>query len=145
VSDALRSRESRAVAKAAGRPISPAKGPSWRPSTGGETAEEAALALGGSRRPEAFAALREWCDGPLAGEQRAVAFRALALLRREEAFDLLIEQVGDGSPSHSALALAALAVWPDDEAPRARVWASARGRDELAVQKALREAFGRDP
>jgi hypothetical protein len=107
-----------------------------------EVAEEAALALGASRRPEAFEILREWCSRSFAPGPRAVGFRALALLRREEAFDLLIEQVRNGSPPIACDALAALSVLRDDEGLRTRAREAAAGRDEPAVAKALREAFG---
>lgn len=80
--------------------------------------------------------------GPEVGEEAALA---LAASRRAEAFDLLIEQVRDGSPPVAARALAALGVLRDDEGLRTRARQAAAGRDEPAVAKALRAAFGPDP
>ena len=105
-------------------------------------AAEAALALGASRREEAFVLLRDWSARTVDPVLRPVGLRALALLRREEALELLLERVREGSPAAAGEALDALGFLRGDDALRARVRAAAAGRDEPAVERALAKAFG---
>lgn len=107
-----------------------------------DVAEEAALALGASRRAEAFGVLRDWCGRTVDGALRATGLRALSLLRREEAFHFLLERVLEGTPAAAREALAALAVHRSDASLVARVREAASEREETEVQRALREAFG---
>jgi len=107
-----------------------------------EVAEEAALALGGSRRVEAFVPLRDWCARTVDPARRASALRALALLRREEALDLLLERVREGSAVAAAEAVEALGILRDDTALAERVRAAATQRGEPEVRSALAKAFG---
>ena len=105
-------------------------------------AEEAALALGDSRRDEAFEVLRDWCGRTVDPDLRQAGLRAMALLRREEAFDFLVQRVREGAPSAARETLQALAVLRGDAARAERVRAAAAERDEPEVKRALREAFG---
>ena len=107
-----------------------------------EVCEEAALALGASRQPEAFSSLREWCGRTVDSARRRMGLRAIALLRREEAFSFLLDQVREGSARAAAEAIAALADLRGDERLVARVREAATEREEAAVRAALREAFG---
>jgi hypothetical protein len=104
-------------------------------------AEEAALALGDSRRDEAFEVLRDWCGRTADPVRRQAGLRALALLRREEAFDYLLERVREGTPTAAREALQALAVFGEDASLTACVRAAALPREEAEVVQALRDAF----
>ena len=107
-----------------------------------EVAEEAALALGSSRCAEAVARLRDWCGRSVQAERRAAGLRALALSRREEAFDFLVERVREGTPAAAREALQALGVLRADTTLAARVREAAQAREEPEVARALQSAFG---
>ena len=107
-----------------------------------EIAEEAALALGASRRDEAFVALRDWCVRTVDPARRQAGLRALALMRREDALVFLLERVSEGTPAAAREALQALAVVRDDAALVERVRAAAASRDEAEVEQAWRAGFG---
>jgi HEAT repeat protein len=104
-------------------------------------AEAAALALGASRRPEAFALLRDCLEGAGRRGWRPSLLLALASLRREESFALLLGMVRDGSAADAAAAVAALAPQSGDEALRARIVEAAAGRDEPRVRQALASLY----
>ena len=110
--------------------------------TGAGVAEEAALALGASRREEAFAPLRDWCARTVDGARRPAGLRALALLRREEALELLLERVRDGSPAAACEAIDALSILKSDNVLAARVRTAALGRSDREVLCALTNGFG---
>ena len=105
-------------------------------------AEEAALALGASRREEAFPLLRDWCARTVDPARRPAALRALALLRRQEALDLLLERVREGSAAAACEAIEALGVLRGDSALAERVRAVAAEREEAQVPSAVAKAFG---
>ena len=104
-------------------------------------AETAALALGASRRPEAFELLRDCLEGAARRGWRPSLLLALASLRQEESFELLLGLVRDGSASDAAAAVAALAPHSTDEALRARIVEAAAGRDEPRVRQALASLY----
>jgi hypothetical protein len=97
----------------------------------GELAEAVALALGESRRREAFEVLRDWGDRVI--DERRVAFVALAMLRDDRAFDHLVEVVASGTAVSADLALAALAHFRHDQALCDRALAAARTRKDPAL------------
>ena len=105
-------------------------------------AQEAALALGASRREEAFVPLRDWCARTVDPVRRSAGLRALALLRREEGLELLLERVREGSAAAASEALDALSILRGDRVLAERVRAAAAERDEAAVLRALLMAFG---
>ena len=105
-------------------------------------AGEAALALGASRREEAFAPLRDWCARTVDRARRSAGLRALALLRREEGLEPLLERVREGSAAAASEALDALGILRSDGVLAERVRAAAAERDEAAVRRALSNAFG---
>jgi HEAT repeat protein len=107
-----------------------------------EVCEEAALALGASRLPEAFPPLREWCGRVVDAGRRRMGLRAMALLRREESLAFLLERVREGSSRAAAEAIEALADLRGDERLVARVREAAAQREESQVRAALREVFG---
>jgi hypothetical protein len=100
-------------------------------------AEAAALALGASRLPEAFAVLRDAFAAARGHGRRDTLLLALATLRREEALEFLLELVRDAPAADAASAVAALALNGGDEALRARVAAAASGRSEPRVVQAM--------
>jgi HEAT repeat protein len=106
---------------------------------GGEglAAEAAALALGASRRPEAFPLLRDGVPKARDLTLRQTLFLALATLRREEAFELLLSIVRDGAAEDAAAAVSALAVQRGDERLRERVVEAAADRTEPRLRQAL--------
>jgi HEAT repeat protein len=97
--------------------------------------EAALLALGSSRRPEAFAVLQSFADKRPGGLQE-VALVALALLRLPAATDHLLRLVADGAPLVAALALGALAVHRYDARVRERA-AAAVAKNGAATLRTL--------
>lgn len=104
----------------------------------GGLSECAATALGESRLEEAFAVLRDWLPNAAARGLGRTALRALAALRRDEAFDYLLRLVRDAEPPLASDAIAALA-GHRDERLRARVQDAASRRPALA--QAAERAF----
>jgi hypothetical protein len=68
-------------------------------------------------------------------------FRALALLRQEEAFETLIRIVAQGSECDAALALEALAIHAHDQTLAARVEAAVAERGEPDIERRFESAF----
>jgi hypothetical protein len=105
-----------------------------------ELAEAAALALGESRLPEAFTALRAWLPEAARRGLSRTALLAVASLRRDEALDWLLAIVRDEPPALAREALQALgSLGGEPLGERAREAAAAR--PELAA--ALAKAFAR--
>jgi hypothetical protein len=104
----------------------------------GELSECAATALGESRLEEALAVLRDWVPSASARGLGPTALRALAALRRDEAFDYLLSLVRDAEPPLARDAVTALA-GHRDERLRARVQDAASRRP--AIAEAVERAF----
>jgi hypothetical protein len=106
----------------------------------GGPSECAAVALGESRLEGAFPLLREWLPEAVARGLGSTALRALATLRRDEAFDHLLSLVREAEPPVAREAVAALA-GQADASLRARLREAASGRPALAgdVERALAE------
>ena len=83
---------------------------------GGAIGEQAALALGESRLPAAFEALREAWERGGAAEQRRTLLVAIAMLRIDEALEFLLGRLAEESGPVAADALAGLAFYARDEA-----------------------------
>jgi PBS lyase HEAT-like repeat len=90
-----------------------------------ETREEAALALGASRLPEAVEILRTALDAARDCQFREVLMRALSASRQPEAIDVLLNLFNQGRSADREAALAALelhretpAIWSRVEAAR---------------------------
>jgi HEAT repeat protein len=77
-------------------------------------AEAAALALGDSRLESAFAVLREAFEQSHGRPVRRTLLLAIALLRRENALDYLLDLVRNGESQASADAVEALDMYKDD-------------------------------
>ncbi len=104
-------------------------------------AEAAALALGGSRLPGAFAALRA-ADASLVGAgSRRIRLLAIALLRDPEAWSWLLEQVERGSKAIALDAIDALATFRHDAELVARVRAAVAERGEPSVTQHADDAL----
>jgi HEAT repeat protein len=77
-------------------------------------AEAAALALGDSRLESAFAVLREGFERSHGRPVRRTLLLAIALLRRENAIDYLLDLAQNGESQTSGDAVEALAMYKDD-------------------------------
>jgi HEAT repeat protein len=97
----------------------------------GDLSECAAIALGESRREEAFPLLRDWLAPAFSRGLVHTAVRALASLRRDEAFDHLLSLVREAEPPVAREAAAALAE-QGDESLRVRIREAAAGRPTVA-------------
>jgi HEAT repeat protein len=109
---------------------------------GGPGADAVALALGESRLREAFPVLKDALLGPVGVREQGTLLMAIALLRSDEAIDLLVSRVAEAKEAEAVAALAALALHRHDPkiAARARDAATARGTRRLL--EALREHLG---
>jgi HEAT repeat protein len=105
-------------------------------------AEAAALALGESRRPEAFTLLKDALPGAGTGRFAQSLLMAISLLRSDGAIDLLLAQLESAPEAIATAALAALALHRHDTkiAARARDLVETRGSPSLAA--ALRAHLG---
>jgi hypothetical protein len=103
-----------------------------------DLAEAAALALGESRLPEAFAALREWLPAAARRGLSRTALLAVASLRRDEAVALLLGIVRDEPEALAREALQALgSLGGEALGERAREAAAARPELVAALSKAF--------
>lgn len=101
--------------------------------------ELVATSLGESRLAGALAVLRGFWERTAAPDLRRTALLAIALLRGEAAHAFLLDVVAD-APGHDARdAVAALAVFRDDETLRQRILAAAGRRDDAALRAAIAE------
>jgi HEAT repeat protein len=103
--------------------------------------EAAALALGGSRRREALPLLRGWWERSVPVDLRRTGLLAIAMLRHDEALDLLVGLVGTATGPDARDAIAALATFRHDDALRARVAAAIAARTDVDLRAAFDRAF----
>ncbi len=80
---------------------------------GDQVAEEAALALGGSRQSDAVDVLLESWPDARGAEYRQALLRALSISRDDRAIEFLKGLVADGRPQDAADARAALELFPE--------------------------------
>jgi HEAT repeat protein len=111
-------------------------------SSDGAVAEGAAMALGESRCGEALGLLKSWSDRTVDGERRRAALLAIAMLRREEAFEHLMQLVREGPLVAACDAIRALAIYKQDDAIHRRAAEAAAARNEPAVRQAIERVFG---
>ncbi|MEM6713598.1 MAG: hypothetical protein AAF827_05860 [Cyanobacteria bacterium P01_D01_bin.6] len=97
-----------------------------------ETAEVVALVLGESRRPEALPLLQTWWQKATHPELRQSGLLAIAMLRRDEAIEWLLQLLAEAPKQHAAGALEALSLYQNDTALWAQVRATLEQRPELA-------------
>ena len=103
--------------------------------------EAAALALGGSRLPEAFDVLRQWWDRIADVALRRTALLAIAMLRRDQPLDFLISLIKEANGPTAREAIAALAMYRHDDTVRQRVEECVDQRKDVDLRKAFAEAF----
>ena len=102
--------------------------------------ELAALALGEARLPEALPMLHQFHDRCGDPDLRRTALLAIAMLRVDAAFDLLVELIAEAPGPVARDAIDALAMYRHDEALVLRVRRAA-GRDDADLRDALDDAF----
>jgi HEAT repeat protein len=107
-----------------------------------EVAEAAALALGGSRVPEALPILTAWWERTFDPTLRRTALLAIAMLKSDEAMQVLLTHVADGAPTHARDAIHALAIYRHDPRLRAQLEAALTQRGDRGVRAVFDEAFG---
>ncbi len=103
----------------------------------------AAAALGESRMAEAFEPLRDWLSRAVSPERRRAGLLALAVLRREEAFECLLTMLEECRGGAAVDVLAALAAARVDDGLRERVRVLVEGRAEVRLSAEYRRLFGK--
>lgn len=103
--------------------------------------ELAALALGGSRLPDAFGALRQWWERTTHPEVRRTALLAIAMLKYDQAIDFLLSLIADAPGPTARDAIKALGLYRHDDALRRRVCEVAEKREGADLRAAITEAF----
>jgi hypothetical protein len=103
--------------------------------------EAAALALGGSRLPEAFDVLRQWWERTTTVALRRTALLAIAMLRRDQPLDFLLALIKEADGPTAREAIAALAMYRHDDAFRQRVQECIDHRQDVELRAAFAEAF----
>jgi len=101
--------------------------------------QNAILALGESRLPDALTVLKDRFTTELTGEARKPLLFAIALTRLPQAIDFLIEVIANERPSLGAATIDAMKIYHADPHIRARVLEEVEERGEAD----LREAFDR--
>lgn len=105
--------------------------------------EAAALSLGASRLAGAFALLRDWWQRSRNPGVRRTALLAIAMLKRDESIDFLINLIATAEGPTARDAIAALALFRHDATLAERVRAAAQ-RDDINLSSAVRETFDSD-
>jgi len=106
-------------------------------------AEEAALAVGESRTPEALGLLMERWRGSVRAELKEALLVPIALTRQETALEFLLGVVEAGPPARAAAAVEALRAFDDAGERRRRIEQTVQKRDETPVTRAFRDTFER--
>jgi HEAT repeat protein len=96
-------------------------------------AEQAALALGESRHPEALAALRRSYEDAVEGARRRVLLIAIVMLRSDEAHAFALDQVAQARQATAMQAIDALAIYQHDPRVRDRVLEIVRKRGDAKL------------
>ncbi len=104
-------------------------------------AEAALLALGNSRRPEAFQVLVDFWKGRPPHELVETTFVAMALLRFPAASEFLLSLLAEAPESQAGPALSALAVLSYDSRIREQTAAAVERRDSPALRVLFKEKF----
>jgi HEAT repeat protein len=102
--------------------------------------DAAALALGQSRRPEAWPALRDAMEHTLDSDRRRTLWLALAMLRHDDATAKVLAALAEGATPDATAAAEALAIHQHDPSLRQRAAEALqqRGRVEAVVAEAAR-------
>jgi len=110
-----------------------------------ELSDAAAIALGESRLPEAYALLRARFDKEITVDRRRPLLLGMALTRRAESLDFLLTVIDEENAATSVHAVAALAIYKNDAAVRERVRAVVESRDDRAVSEEFQKRFPAAP
>jgi HEAT repeat protein len=103
--------------------------------------ESAAIALGESRRPEAFPVLKDFWEHQILSTLQETILVAMALLRLPAANDFLLSLISEGSSAVAAGALSALAVHRHDARLRDRVAAAVAETGSAALRAQFEDRF----
>lgn len=106
-----------------------------------EHAEAAALALGGSRLPEAFPVLKEWTERTADPGLRKSGLLAIAMLKQDEPIRYLLSIAADGEPLQAREAITALAIYRYDDGLKEQVHAAVHRRADRALRSFFLETF----
>ncbi len=113
-------------------------------SSSDEAIQEAALlALGSSRKPEAFEILKSFAEdrpAPL----RSIALTAIALLRQSAATDYLVELIGSSTSTTAIAAVEALSIHRFDPKLRERVAAAVQQTNDAKLRSVFEKKFRTD-
>ncbi|HLU49282.1 MAG TPA: HEAT repeat domain-containing protein [Planctomycetota bacterium] len=104
-----------------------------------DLADLAAIALGASRRIEAFPVLKSWLDRTDDPQRRRAGFLAIATLRHDEAIDFLFEMIESADAQTAVLVVGALEIFFDDERFRDRVREAVKKRGGLRLPQEIEE------
>jgi HEAT repeat protein len=105
--------------------------------------ESAALALGESRRREAFDALRDHSERTPNAERRRPLLLGIAVSRLPEAIEYLVELLGSSDLATARHVLDALKIYRHDESIRAAVQQSIEKRTEPSLKEKFADEFSR--
>jgi HEAT repeat protein len=108
-----------------------------------EIVEEAAIAIGNSRRPEAFARLRGFRESSVRPGFKRMLLLPIALTRCEEAFALLLAVLKDECSDHAAAAIQALAIYSDSPERRERIREAVSIRNDPDISTAYEKEIAR--
>lgn len=103
--------------------------------------EAAILALGGSRRKEAFDALKKFWETHVSRSLQEATLLALALLRLPAANDLLLSLVMNEAPAQASAALNALVIHRYDARLRERIATAVSQTENQALQSQFDKKF----
>lgn len=103
--------------------------------------ETAALALGGSRLPDAFDVLRQWWERTAAVASRRTALLAIAMLRRDQPLAFLLALIKEADGPTAREAIAALGMYRHDDAVRQRVQECIDHRKDVDLRAAFAAVF----
>jgi len=104
--------------------------------------EAAAMALGESRREEAFEILKSWWERTHYADLRRTALVAIAVLRQEQATRFLLELIAKERTLVAREAISALGMYRYDEKMRQEVAQAVEGRKDASLMRAVEEVFG---
>ena len=103
--------------------------------------EAAALALGASHHVDAQRVLLDAWERAVTTEEKKRLLLPIGLLRRDEAFDLLLSVVRDHHIDLATAAIEALSVYGDNEEQRLRIERQVTSRTDPALRAAYTSAF----
>ena len=103
-------------------------------------AEQAAIALGQSHESEAFDILRERWENNMSPDVRRMLLLPIALLRRDEAFEFLVEVVRSSGSKLAASAVTALGIYADGKS-RSKIHEAVTNRNDPLISEAFTGEF----